>query len=31
VPHVSVVPQMRVQAVAGLLSLRPGITVRWIP
>jgi len=29
--QVSLVPQMRVQAVAGLLSLRPGIAVRWIP
>lgn len=29
--RVSLVPQMRVQAVAGLLSLRPGIGVRWIP
>lgn len=29
--RVSLVPQMRVQAVAGLLSLRPGIAVRWIP
>ncbi|HEV8316118.1 MAG TPA: hypothetical protein VGQ10_01835 [Vicinamibacterales bacterium] len=31
VRHVSLVPQMRVQAIAGLLSLRPGIAVRWIP
>ena len=31
VRHISFVPQMRVQAVAGLLSLRPGIAVRWIP
>jgi hypothetical protein len=29
--QVSVVPQMRVQAVAGMLSLRPGIAVRWTP
>lgn len=29
--HVAVVPQMRVQAGAGVLSLRPGIGVRWAP
>lgn len=29
--RVSVVPQMRVQAVSGTLSLRPGIAVRWTP
>jgi hypothetical protein len=29
--HFTVVPRMRVQAGAGLLSLRPGLALRWIP
>jgi hypothetical protein len=29
--HLAVVPQMRVQASGGVLSLRPGIAVRWTP
>jgi hypothetical protein len=29
--HVALIPQMRVHAVAGALSLRPGIAVRWTP
>jgi hypothetical protein len=30
-PRLALVPRMRVQAGAGLLSLRPGIALRWTP
>jgi hypothetical protein len=30
-PHFAVVPQMRVQAMTGWISLRPGVAVRWTP
>jgi hypothetical protein len=29
--HFAVVPQMRVQAMTGWISLRPGVAVRWTP